>query len=340
MARVCWFVVVLLLVATALHTAAQQTSSRAYSPRELEKLTRRANEGNIKSQIKLGVSYQYGMGVEPDTEKAEMWLRKAAGFGNPAAQVQLGLLYLQPQFQATHPGEARLWFLRAASTGFPPAEYNLGLMYQSGFGTPVNQAEAERWIRKAADHGLGIAKTLLAMLLLRSDSGESHKAGFKLLEKAAKSGNPEAQNGLGICYEIGKGTAPNLAKAMEWYRRAAESGNADAMQNLGYIFYFGAGIRRNVAEAARWYRSACDAGNAGACGVVAYLYARGEINPQDLVLAYAFAIVGKHEVLLEPLAARLTAEDRKRAHIAAERWRQEHPLQMLSQYSWWVPVGE
>jgi uncharacterized protein len=45
----------------------------------------------------LGVMYLFGRGVENDGQKAEYWLKKAAGSGQVDAQSILGIMYAAGQ---------------------------------------------------------------------------------------------------------------------------------------------------------------------------------------------------------------------------------------------------
>ncbi len=321
----------LLSVFICSHTAAQ-SRTRTYSQHELESLERKATNGDVKSEVKLGIAYQYGAGVQADTAKAEMWLKRAAGMANPQAQTQLGLLYLNETFVKSHAGEAERWFLRAAASDFAPAEYDLGLMHKLGIGASQNRAEAERWFRKAAKDGLAIANTMLAMMLIDEPGSDNQQAGFQLLQTEAQRGKVEAENLLGVCYELGKGTSRDLTKAVEWYRRAAE-GSPNAMNNLGRLYYFGEGVSADVVAASQWLKRACDAGEAHACGELAQLFANGESEQPDVAVTYAFATIGGRQSVLEMLAGRITDDERKTAMEKADRWTREHPVEAQGQFA-------
>lgn len=87
-----YLLVVLFLFSFSVYLPAQRKSQRDISFKQLDRLLERASKGDIPSQVRLGIAYQYGDGVPFDAAKAELWLRRAAEFGNPQAQVQLGLL--------------------------------------------------------------------------------------------------------------------------------------------------------------------------------------------------------------------------------------------------------
>lgn len=83
------------------------------------------------------------------------------------------------------------------------------------------------WARRLL-HGAGIERDLDAALRW-----------FKL---AARSGDAEASNMVGRCYEIGWGTEPDLAEAADWYRRAADKNHAWGEFNLASLYAQGRGV--------------------------------------------------------------------------------------------------
>ena len=62
-------------------------------------------------------------------------------------------------------------------------------------------------------------------------------------------------------YYHGIGTAQDLHKAIEWYRKAAAKGDAEAQYALGRAYELGEGVKPNVEEAMRWYEMAAALGD-------------------------------------------------------------------------------
>ena len=83
----------------------------------------------------------------------------------------------------------------------------------------------------------------------------------KWYRKSADLGDAAAQNGLGYCYEYGKGVGQDYAEAVKWYRKSANQGNADAQYNLGNCYYHGKSVSRDYAAAAKWYRKSAAQGH-------------------------------------------------------------------------------
>jgi hypothetical protein len=75
----------------------------------------------------------------------------------------------------------------------------------------------------------------------------------------AQTGDAEAQNYVGEIYAKGLGTAPDNAKAFEWFSKSAAAGNKRAKINLGYLYENGLGTDKDLAKALNLYREASGA---------------------------------------------------------------------------------
>ena len=64
---------------------------------------------------------------------------------------------------------------------------------------------------------------------------------LELLQPLAASGNPAAQNTLGLLYAKGLGTPRDDRLAVKWFRAAAKQGDAKARKNLAYMTANGRG---------------------------------------------------------------------------------------------------
>jgi hypothetical protein len=70
----------------------------------------------------------------------------------------------------------------------------------------------------------------------------------------ATAGDAEAQNYVGEIYHKGLGTAPDYAKAAEWYEKSAAQGFKRAQINLGSLYESGLGVDQDVNKALNLYR--------------------------------------------------------------------------------------
>jgi len=110
--------------------------------------------------------------------------------------------------------------------------------------------------------------------------GDYEKA-FYYFEKAAKEGNPVAQNDLGVMYEMGRGVKRDFKKAVYWYQQAAKQGLAAAQFNLGRMYHNGKGIHKDYKKAAFWYEKAAKQGNARAQASLGGMYEFGIGMPRN-----------------------------------------------------------
>lgn len=96
---------------------------------------------------------------------------------------------------------------------------------------------------------------------LNQDADSSNQSlAINRLEQLAESGDAEAQNNLGIQYDIGQGVPQNHEKAAQWFRKAADQGHADAQCNLGLLYSDGKGVPLDNTEAWKWLHLAYSGG--------------------------------------------------------------------------------
>lgn len=111
-------------------------------------------------------------------------------------------------------------------------------------------------LEDAAAHGHGDATYFLSVRQVESAERD------RLLLKAGKLGNPDAQRDLGAYYATGDWTGPKDTElAVQWYARAAEQGNADAQYNLGFMYILGEGTAPDVGKGLRWLRLSAEQGD-------------------------------------------------------------------------------
>lgn len=123
--------------------------------------------------------------------------------------------------------------LEAANEGHVEAKTVLG----SVFASSGDLEQAAKWFSLASNGGSSKGTLALANLFLQEKSlvVHRHKA-FSLFNIAAKNGQGEAYNGLGLCYESGIGCDTNLSESIRSFRKGAEQHqHVDAMYNLGYV---------------------------------------------------------------------------------------------------------
>jgi hypothetical protein len=90
----------------------------------------------------------------------------------------------------------------------------------------------------------------------------------------ADKGDAQAQNKLGVMYDMGQGVPVDYAEAVKWYRKAADQGNPTAQYNLGYSYEFGHGVPQDDVQAYKWLSLAVAHGDNTAPSAREYLEKR------------------------------------------------------------------
>lgn len=77
---------------------------------------------------------------------------------------------------------------------------------------------------------------------------------MRALEPAARSGNAEAEELIGVMYAMGLGVERDDVRAFEWYMRASLKGHAGAQSGIGWYFEVGRGVEApDLVRAYAWY---------------------------------------------------------------------------------------
>jgi len=83
---------------------------------------------------------------------------------------------------------------------------------------------------------------------------KKYGAAMEELLPAARSGNAEAEELIGVMYAMGLGVEQDDIRAFEWYLRAAMKGHAGAQSGVGWYYEVGRGIAApDLVRAYMWY---------------------------------------------------------------------------------------
>lgn len=168
---------------------------------------RLAARGDPEAQLRLGLLYQEGVGIEPDAERARHWYAAAAEQGDARAQFRLARL-----LQEEDPTAAAQWYRAAAEQGSAEAAFNLALMTENGLGVELDLAAAAALYEQALAGGRAEAALNRGLLALKGPEPEPVTALAWLL-RAERAGVPFAA-------EAGAAVAAEMS---EEDRRAAEA---------------------------------------------------------------------------------------------------------------------
>jgi len=196
-------------------------------------ITQAAEKGDHKAQVKLGLIFYQGEGIEQDYKKSFYWANKAATQGNPQGELLLGEIYRLGNGVTQNYQKSFEWFFKAAEHGNANAQYNLFRLYVLGEGIPKNFNKGFEWLLKSADQGFRQAQYMAGMSYYDgADVGvtQNYEESFKWFTKAAEAGHPESQFQLGCSYILGKGTEANVVDGYAWFIVAKALGDKKACE--------------------------------------------------------------------------------------------------------------
>ncbi|MDR1509427.1 MAG: sel1 repeat family protein [Synergistaceae bacterium] len=105
--------------------------------------------------------------------------------------------------------------------------------------------------------------------------------GFGEAKRAASFGGAMPKYMLGLMYENGDGTAPDLAEAARNHEAAAKMGLPIAQNRVGEMYRDGVGVKRNLIIASRWFESALKGGYPAAAASLAEVQSALASSPRD-----------------------------------------------------------
>lgn len=122
--------------------------------------------------------------------------------------------------------------------------------------------------------------------------------------------------------------ANRFEEAMKALQPAARSGNADAEELIGVLYAMGLGVERDDVRAFDWYLRSSLKGHPGAQSGIGWYYETGRGLPApDLVRAYAWytlsAIGGDPDaaISLEEVVKKMTPEQIEKAHLLVDDYK-------------------
>jgi TPR repeat protein len=233
------------------------------TPAEDSQLIAKAEQGDADAQVKLGLKYQNGDGVEKNDKVAVEWYRKAADQGNSDAQANLGVMYQNGTGIEKSNEQAIFWYRKSAEQGNASGENLLGVIFFIEADPKIKEAETKKDDNEVA-------------VKLREEADLLFKEAVSWFRKSSDQGNAQAQLNLGLMYQKGVGTEKNDLEAVSWYRKSADQGNSDAQLNLGAMYQNGAGVEKSNEQAVSWYRKSAEQDNRDAQVSLGVMYQNGE----------------------------------------------------------------
>ncbi len=198
-------------------------------------------------------------GNSPNEYKQALLLLQARDFGAAVSQLHslsrkgfspasttLGILYLEGTVVEKDTAQGVTLLTAAAKMGELNAQYHLGEYFLGA----NNTKDGLKWLDKSAN--LGHAESMVALgdhFFSLGDSKEISKKAGLLYLKAAKLGNLDAQNKLGLMLPGQKG--------IDWLIQAANKGHLLARYNLGLKYLRGNGVKKDLSRA-KYHLEICE----------------------------------------------------------------------------------
>lgn len=281
--------------------------------------------GSANAKADLGYMYEYGLGVEINTQLALDLYQAAAEKGAINGQLRLArVMVSKKEYQ-----QAAKLLKVLASAGYTSAQNGLGVLYLNGWGIKENVYEANKLFKLAAEQGMAAAQTNLAESYY-SGRGITRdtKEAYRLYQLGAEGGDPHAQQILGWMYSSGRGVKADLQLAFKWYAMAAAQNDLKAQASIGGAYFHGHGVPVNPELALEWQKKAGVQGLAAAQEFLGCAYRDGYASIKaNKIIAYAWFDLafrnGQQSAARSraDLAHSMTMAEQDRAYQLASQWK-------------------
>jgi TPR repeat protein len=136
-----------------------------------------ADNGHHGAQVRAGLAFLHGSGVEADVDRAIGYFSQAAEQGNVAANFYLGISY-KSQGDSENLRRAASAFQVAADHNDIDSQRHLGALYAEGSGVPRDVVLSYKWFNIAAGQGDDLAaraRDALEEVMLRTQVAEAQR---------------------------------------------------------------------------------------------------------------------------------------------------------------------
>lgn len=176
----------------------QESSEEQAFLEAAKKVKALADQGHAQAQLRLGMLYASGKGVQLNYTQAAHWFQKAAEQNLPEAQSYMGWLHANGYGVEQDDKMAGHYYLKAAEQGLAKDQYTVGTMYRWGrYGVEADVQKMLDWYQSAAQLGYAPAQYTLGKLLSDGDLVPKEEAiAFQWLSLAAVNGSEPAKLAL------------------------------------------------------------------------------------------------------------------------------------------------
>lgn len=191
-------------------------------------LKRSAEDGNLDSQLALGLRYFYGDKIEHDSALAYKWLLTAALKDNAMAARYIGEYFDEGGWgpkEEWSPEKMLYWYKKASEGGDSWGQYLYGIEFYTG-------KNVKRDFKKA----------------------------FELFSLSSKQKDANGTFMLAQCYWFGYGAKKDKSEAFKLFVKASDFGSAQGALDAGKVLYLGEGAERDVKTALVYFEKAAASG--------------------------------------------------------------------------------
>lgn len=280
---------------------------------EVRTLVAAAKQGNSEAQNTLGTYFYLGKKVKQNYEVALKWFSLAAKQKHVKAIANMGLCYqkgrgITPDSlmavklykESIKAGNAQLVKQREENVEKNKSAFDINLLadlYYHGCGTTVKKdtQQALKYYKMAAESGSAEATIKVAAIY---NQDKMYAEALPYLKQAADQGNASAAYKYGEYLCNGKGTVVDKTTAATYLERAAKHNILNAMMLLADLLYKADGVPQDYARAMLLYKQAAAKGNTAAMWNIGIMYKNGlSVKPNYIIALQWFAYAAEKGML-------------------------------------------
>lgn len=248
-----------------------EMGQRTIMAEDFWKYLKDAEAGNPEAQIRVGICYQFGKGIEENSWEAIKWYIRAAEQDNVSEltgycflrNICLGETELSGEDPLVAQKQIEKCLLEEAEQGSAVSQEMLGECH--AFGIYGDLTEAEKWYTKAAEKGNAMAMLRIGHFcrFYKKTEGrefakhlDNYIEAAKWFKKAAEAGLVDGCFWLGFCYNYGEGVDQDYEKAVKWYTKAIEEESVNAIYHMAECYRKGWGVPKDEKRAEKLHDSA------------------------------------------------------------------------------------
>jgi TPR repeat protein len=287
-----------------------------------------AQKGEAPAMRNLGIMYLQGKGVACNYKEGIEWLQKAMNAGDPVARFALAI---ERPFDKRLEGsevEAEKILTINAQNDDPIAMVYLGIMYRNGLGVPQDTEKAFSLFKRAA-----AMKDARGMFCYQNKFSERWREGAKnyekatkILQEAAKLGDPLCLLTLGERYLAGNGVPADTKEAIRLFQQASDTGHPEAKLRLSTILLSDELANKDLKRSTELVQEVASMGDARGIFFLARAYENGTGIEKNLEKAISLYEQASNEGYSLAMYALINLYTSKADEVKANYWREKYKM--------------